>query len=219
MNRGTSIGPAQAARILGVDPGTDRPALRAAYRRQIRAHHPDRAGAGSSDQAVRIIVAYRVLDARFGPAEPTAATAPTAAGAAGADPGPRSESEPEPSPSEDAAREAITAEVVRLDADTIAIGAPTDEAFRWLLDAAHDLGEVTYLDRSGPILEVLCRFEDEPATSLVVTVQGRATYTEAFCTVESIEARPAPPASAVIDCYELALRRRQGFDAPAGPPG
>lgn len=210
MNRGTSIGPAQAARILGVDPGTDRPALRAAYRRQIRAHHPDRAGAGSSDQAARIIVAYRVLDARFEPAEPTAA---------GADPVPGSESEPEPSPSEDAAREAITAEVVRLDADTIAIGAPTDEAFRWLLDAAHDLGEVTYLDRSGPIFEVLCRFEDEPATSLVVTVQGRATYTEAFCTVESIEARPAPPASAVIDCYELALRRRQGFDAPAGAPG
>ena len=51
--------------------------------------------------------------------------------------------------------------------------------------------------------------EDEPATSLVLTLQGRGLGTEVFCTVESIESRPAPPTGAVVDLLELALHRRR----------
>ena len=108
--------------------------------------------------------------------------------------------EPEPPPP--------TRPIARLSDDSLGLAAPPDEAFGSLLDAVHDVGEVTYLDRSMPIVEVLCRFEGEPATSLVLTVQGRGPWTEVFATVESIEARPAPAVGAVVDLLELALHRR-----------
>ena len=104
--------------------------------------------------------------------------------------------------------------MVRVDGDTLAFGAPADETWRWLLDAVHDVGAITYLDRSIPIVEVLCRFEGEPATSLVITLQGRMDRTEAFCTAESIESRPGPPTAAVVDLLEDALRRRGQLPLP-----
>ena len=188
---------AEAARLLGVAVDAPWADVRRAYRDRIRHHHPDRAGAGGAEGAVRVIEAFRILDAARHRVDA-------------------------PSPSPAAARPAPPVdvheawwrtagpipEVTRLDDDTLALAAPADETFRWLHEAAHDIGEVTYIDRSGPILEVLCRFVGEPATSLVVTLQGRANGTEAFCTVESIEARPAPPTAAVVDLLEDALRRR-----------
>ena len=108
----------------------------------------------------------------------------------------------------------LEAAMVRLDADTLAFAAPADETWRWLLDAVHDIGAITYLDRSVPIVEVLCRFEGEPATSLVITLQGRMDGTEAFCTAESIENRTGPPTGAVVDLLEDALRRRGQLPLP-----
>ncbi len=185
---------AQARRVLDVRADAAWDDIRRAYRDRIRAHHPDRAGDESAGRAAQIIEAYRTLDqARQTPPGPTS---------------------PPPAP---VFRETIpeggAPAVARLDADTLALAAPADEAFRWLMEAAHDIGEITYLDRSGPILEVLCQFEGEPATSLMITTQGRANGTEAFCTTESIEAREGPPTAAVVDLLELALRRRQ---IPAG---
>lgn len=194
------MNPTEAARLLEVgldDPWED---VRRAYRDHIRAHHPDHAGPRSADRAAVIIEAYAVLVAHRSGAAPIAepAAPPTA---------------PAPAPS---ARVLWSEEplggapgVTRVDDDTLALDAPAEETFRWLTEAAHDIGEITYVDRSVPILEVLCRFEGEPATSLVITLQGRADGTEAFCTAESIEARPAPPTAAVVDLLELALRRRQ----------
>lgn len=200
----------EAAGVLGVGVDTPWDDVREAYRDQIRSHHPDTAGEASSGRAARIIEAFRTLDeARLAPAEAEVT------GGSG------SRSEPAPSTERPVAWGAPgdhAPPVARLDADTLAIRAPADETFRWLVEAAHDIGEITYLDRSGPILEVLCRFEGEPATSLMVTLQGRGDgSTEAFCTVESIEARPAPPAEAVVDLLELALRRRQSPDADPLP--
>lgn len=196
------MNPTEASRILGVGTGASADEIRIAYRSQIRTHHPDRAGARSSDRAASITEAYRVLVA-LGPVPPE-------------EPEPR---RPAPGPvppraaTEDLAFGAPP--VGRIDEDTLALGAPPDESFRWLLDAAHDVGEITYVDRSMPIMEVLCRFEGEPATSLLLTLQGRGERTEVFCTVESIEARPAPPTSAVVDLLELALHRRR---SPPPPP-
>lgn len=195
------MNPAEAARLLEVDLDDPWDDVRRAYREHIRAHHPDRAGAGSADRAAGIIEAYAVLVAHRssrpapgeGPAEPVASA-----------------------PARAPLRRAWTEDplgpvpgVARVDDDTLALDAPADETFRWLTEAANDIGEITYVDRSVPILEVLCRFEGEPATSLVITLQGRSDGTEAFCTAESIEARPAPPTAAVVDLLELALRRRQ----------
>ena len=106
------------------------------------------------------------------------------------------------------------ATIVRLDDDTIAFGAPADETFLLLLEAAHDIGEVTYVDRSVPILEAICQFVGTPTLSLVITLQGRNDGTEAFCTVESIEARPGPPAGRVVDVLMEMLARRQRRQAP-----
>jgi hypothetical protein len=196
------VTPAEAARLLGVAPTAPWDDVRRAYRAQIRTHHPDRSGGRSSDRATAIIEAYRVLStersaagARPGPADGSRTGAPTARRVP-------------PRPHLDTAAGAPP--VVRTEPDALLVRAPADEAFRWLVEAAHDVGEITYVDRSMPILEVLCRFEGEPATSLLLTLQGRAEGTEVLCTVESIEARPAPPTAAVVDLLELALHRRRG---------
>lgn len=186
--------PDEAARLLGVAPTAPAHEVRGAYRALIAAHHPDRAGDGSGARAATINEAYRVL--RSAPARAAA-------------PPPRASAAPQP-PTAPLAWEAGGPPVQRADPDTLLVDAPADEAFRWLLDAAHDIGEITYVDRSMPIFEVLCRFEGEPATSLLVTLQGRGGATEVQCTVESIEARPAPPTPAVVDLLELAMHRRSG---------
>ncbi|WP_421119954.1 DnaJ domain-containing protein [Aquihabitans daechungensis] len=198
--------PAEAARILGLSSSATPEEVRIAYRSQIRTHHPDRAGAASSGRAASIVEAYRVLT-EAGPSRPEEAPA----GAPTATSGPV----PPRTSTDDLVYGAPA--VGRIDADTLALGAPADESFRWLLDAAHDVGEITYVDRSMPIMEVLCRFEGEPATSLLLTLQGRGERTEVFCTVESIEARPAPPTSAVVDLLELALHRRRSPPPPPDP--
>lgn len=195
--------PAEAAAILGVDGAADRTAVRQAYRRLIRVHHPDRAGAGSARRAAAITEAFRVLSDHLdaGGTVPTAPPPPAPTSGP-----PWREPRPDPTPG---APLVGAPPVHRTEHDALVVDAPADEAFRWLLEAAHDIGEVTYLDRSMPIVEVLCRFEDEPATSLVLTLQGRGLGTEVFCTVESIESRPAPPTGAVVDLLELALHRRR----------
>lgn len=214
--------PVEARRVLGVAPGAAWPTVRRAYRDRIRHHHPDRAGAAGVADAVQIIEAFRVLDdERRRPAPP----APTPGG--GRD-GPSAAGPPRSAPppgrsdhgyTQPGPREAPGSPwsiplgpdgpppFVRVDADTIRFLAPADETFRWLLEGAHEIGEITYLDRSGPIFEVLCRFLDEPATSLLVTLQGRADGTDALCSAESIEARPGPPTAAVVDVFQDALHR------------
>lgn len=188
----------RAARLLGVADRASAAEVRRAFRAAIRDHHPDLAPGGDGVRARELIVAYRLLL--------TTEPATDAATDVGLGPAPAAPAAPPPE----------VVGLARLDGDTLAIAAPADETWRLLLDAAHDVGEVTYLDRSVPILEILCRFVDEPATSLVLTVQGRATFTEVFCTVESIEARPAPPTEAVVDVLHHALLARHRPDPTVG---
>ncbi len=193
---------AEAARLLGVAADAPWPEVRRAYRHQIRRHHPDRSaaapGAGGSDRALLIIEAFRVLEG----ARSRRATAPR-------EPAPPPPPPPPPQVRWPHVPPGGAPAVIRVDGDTLRIDAPAEEAFRWVIDAAHDVGEITYLDRSDPILEVLGTFEGEPATSLLVTFQGRMDGTDLICSAESIEARPGPPTAAVVDLLELALRRRQ----------
>lgn len=215
--------PAEARRVLGVAAGTAWSEVRQAYRDRIRHHHPDRAGSAGEADAVRIIEAYRVLDEdQRNPAPRRGATnrpGPSRTGTApppppGPRPGRSDHGYTEPGPTE-APGSAWSIPLdpggppafTRVDADTLRFRAPADETFRWLLEAAHEIGEITYLDRSGPLFEVLCSFLGEPATSLLVTLQGRADGTDALCSAESIEARPGPPTAAVVDVYEHALHQ------------
>jgi hypothetical protein len=93
------------------------------------------------------------------------------------------------------------------DGDTISIAAPASEAFALLLDAAAGIGGIGYVDRQLGILEVIVRFEGGPSCSVLITLQGRAFGTDAFCTMDSIEAAPTPPIQPVIDALVEGLTR------------
>ena len=67
------------------------------------------------------------------------------------------------------------------------------------LEACHRIGDVTYIDRSCAILETLVQVEGEGVCSLVITLQGRADGTDAFCTLEAIEHVASPPVRQVVE--------------------
>jgi len=164
-----------------------------AYRAQIAAAHPDREG-GDAQRAVLVTQAYATLERahREGrlrsipPREPIAdrPTRPT--------PGPPPLDEPP--------------EV--LDGDTVHIRVPPDEAFVRLVEACHHIGDVTYVDRGCAILEALVRVEGEGVCSLLITLQGRAEGTDAFCTLEALEHVGTPPVRPVVHRLVTALRHR-----------
>lgn len=192
--------------------------VRAAYRRLVRQHHPDVNGERGTDQTVRLTQAYallrrvakehatEVIDAGVvdagaldGGAAATGSTDP--ARGAPARP-PRRASARAASPYEAAVQAELAA------GDTVLLRAPAGEAFAALFEAAGRIGHVAYFDRQLGILETIVRFEGGPSCSLLVTLQGRAGGTEAFCTLESIEAAPTPPLAIVMDALLEALAAR-----------
>jgi hypothetical protein len=159
----------RAAAVLGSGPGAGPAELRARFRRLLMEHHPDR---GGSDGATReLLEAYDVLLAAAGSAASDAAAAD-----AGATDG-ASDAPPE------------GARVWRSDDDTIAVALPADEAYVALVEAAHRMGSVTYVDRHCGVLEALLRTVGGTTVSMLVTLQGRATgYTDVFVSLEAIDA-------------------------------
>ncbi len=113
---------------------------------------------------------------------------------------------PAPPPRPTAYEEAVEAELAA--GDTLLLHAPVAESFAVLFEAAGRIGHVAYFDRQLGILETIVRFEGGPSCSLLITLQGRAAGTEAFCTLESIEAMATPPIRPVIDALLDALAMR-----------
>jgi hypothetical protein len=176
-----------ARRLLGVGPEADHPTIRTAYRRLIRRSHPDvNTGADAGDRTRRLTEAYRLL-----------VSAPLAQrDLPGRTRGERPESGADSSGA--AARRATTVAVALVDPETIGVAAPPDETLLLLLEAAHRLGEVSYLDRSVGLVEIVVEFIAAPTSSVVLSLQGRATgVTEVFCTVEPLSGGTAPSAAAV----------------------
>jgi hypothetical protein len=176
---------AAARAVLGLGPRPTWPEVRAAYRERIQAAHPDRAG-GDTARAATLNGAYATLVRAKRTGDLHQAPAP-----------------PEPEAPPAAPDRFEPAEV--LAGDTIRLAMPPDEAFARLLEAAHRIGDVTYVDRSCAIFETLVAVEGEGACSLVVTLQGRAHGTEAFCTLESIERVASPPVRHVTEALVAAL--------------
>lgn len=186
-----------ARSALGLGPTPSWTEVRVAYLAQIAAAHPDRAG-GDAARASIVTEAYATLERahREGrlqhpvvpppppPRPGTVATVRRTSAAAPLDEPP---------------------EV--LEGDTVHLPVPADEAFVRLLDACHRIGDVTYVDRSCAILEALVRVEGEGVCSLVITLQGRADGTDAFCTLEAIERVASPPVRQVVERLVAALRR------------
>jgi hypothetical protein len=198
---------------LGLHQGASFDAVRAAYRRELRRHHPDIAGADAAAHArtARLIEAYQVLVAFVDHFATTTITVPADRGDDRADE--REAEEPAatpgaPSPSATHVRPGAVGaagepydliDAQALDEDTIAVAAPAPETYAALYEAASRIGEIAYDDRQLGILETIVRFEGGPSCSVVMTLQGRAHHTEVFCTMESIEAAPTPPIRSVID--------------------
>ena len=176
-----------ARRALGVADDAPWDAVRAAYRTAIGRAHPDRAG-GSTRAAAALNVAYATLVRARRDGSPTTPSPPAA---------------PRPAPRRPPVAPVGPVEV--LDGDTLHLPVPPDEAFALLVDAAHRIGDVTYVDRSCAIFEALVVVPDEGTCSLVVTLQGRAHGTDAFCTLEAIEHVGSPPPAPVVHALGEAL--------------
>jgi hypothetical protein len=182
---------AVAREALGLGHAPSWTQVRVAYRAQIAASHPDRAG-GDPARAAMVTEAYATLErahreGRLVDRRP-----------------PRPAPPPPPSPAAPSAPLDEPPEV--LDGDTVHLAAPPDEAFARLVDACHRIGDVTYVDRSCAILEALLPIEGEGVCSLVITLQGRANGTDAFCTLEAIEHVASPPVRPVVELLVEALR-------------
>lgn len=177
----------EARRVLDVGERADPDELRAAYRALLRSTHPDvNAARDANERTARLTAAYRVL-----------VTAATSEGRARADSDARHGSAARPG-GHTSERRPERISVVAVDDQTVGITVPPDEALLWLLEAAHRLGEVSYLDRGSGLLEVVVEFIDQPTSSVVMSLQGRATgITEVLCTVEPLSGGDAPPAAAV----------------------
>lgn len=173
----------EALDVLGVGEDARWTDVRQAYRQRIRAAHPDVSDQpGATASAARLSLAYATL--RRLRAEATAAP----------------ETAPPPPPPPHAAGDPDG--VYCIGTDTIVVPAPSDEAFARLLDAAHRLGSVSFIDRSSGFLEAVVTVVDGPACSVVISLQGRATGgTEAFVTIEPLGQGPAPP----VDPFTAAL--------------
>lgn len=172
----------EARTILGVDADTGWPEVRRAYRERIRAAHPDVSDrADAAGASARLTLAYATLR-RVRDATPDPVPAPPPADSEG---------------------------VYLIGTDTILVPAPSDEAFTRLLDAAHLLGSVSFIDRSSGFLEAVVRVVDGPACSVVVSLQGRATGgTEAFVTIEPLGQGVAPPVEPVTAALAASVAAR-----------
>jgi hypothetical protein len=182
----------EAAAVLGVHDSASSRQVRAAYRQRIREHHPDRAGPDATVDAARIIEAYQVMST------PTPAPPPVTA-------------PPPPERREQGVRtergERADHTVTLVDDDTVAFAFPAEEVFALLVEAADDIGDVTYVDPDAGLLEVLVTLAFGSPWSVVISLQGRMDRVEAFCTVEALDGSDAQP-GLVVSLLLDSLRRR-----------
>jgi hypothetical protein len=171
----------EARAVLGVGAGSSEADERSAFRRRLRDTHPDVAGprADAGVAVARLTRALAVLrSARDAPTPPDPPPPPAPSPVTNVDPGD----------------------------DSLLLDVAADEAFVALLEAAHVVGEVTYVDARLGLLEAVLADVAGTPCQLLVTLQGRATGTEAFCTLEPLGTDPCPPVSDVVAALAAALR-------------
>jgi hypothetical protein len=181
---------AEALASLGLQPGADWAEIKRAYRIQIRSHHPDLSDEpGGEAAAARIIAAYGFLAelAREGrlpqfEAEPVASNEP----AAQAESAPNREQQPE----------------------SAVLVVPPGALFDRLLEAAHEVGDVTYLDPEASIVALLVALPGWPPSQLTCQIARRGPDDVIISTLDSLDAHPAPPIETVVELLARQLRSR-----------
>jgi hypothetical protein len=183
----------EAFALLGLTDATDESTVRDAFRARLRTTHPDlNDAADATERTVALTTAYRVALAHLHQPPPAPGTPDRTADAATEVTRP-----PEEAP----------VQVHLVDGETIGIAAPAVEVVPMLIEAAHQLGDITYLDPGAGLLEVVVEFVGAPTSSVVLSLQGRATgVTEVFCTVEPLSGGEAPSDAAVTHLLWRTLR-------------
>jgi hypothetical protein len=189
----------EARRLLGVSEGTDATTLRATYRQLLRRTHPDVSNErDATARTVALTAAYQLLASLPASAEVSHEVPGRPGSTADHQAAGRTGSAHSAAPMQTPPAASRTVHVALLEDQTIGVGAPADETLLLLLEAAHRLGEVSYLDPNIGLLEVVVEFLDAPTSSVLLSLQGRATgVTEVFCTVEPLSGGDAPPGGAV----------------------
>lgn len=162
--------PSDARALLGVSPQATHDEVRAAFRAQIGRHHPDvNPAPGTSARAMALIEAWEVLGVEPAVTDPPVTDPPIT----------------DPPVSGPLAAWATGSSVMA--------AAPADEVMLWLIDAAHRVGDVTFLDMAAGLVEALVEFVDGPVVTLTLSLQGRvAAGTEVFISMEPWSRPPRP---------------------------
>ena len=168
---------AEARQVLGVGARASPGEVRARFRRLVRHSHPDVVpGDTEANRATASLVqAYAVL--RRIPSRPTM-TAPAA-------------------PAPTARRATRPGEVVN-HGDSLLVDGPPDEVYRHLVDVAHLVGEITYLDPDARLLDTIVTTDEGAACSLLASFQGRARATEVFFSIEPLGGEPRPAVEPLV---------------------
>lgn len=169
-----------ARRLLEVFEHSSEAEVRASYRRLLLRTHPDLSPQpDATERTMALTKAYLLLRSQTSGATPLPHTKP-----APAQTGPP--------------RQADRVRIDLLDDLTISVAAPASETLMLLIDMAHELGEISYLDPSAGLLEIVIEFVEEPTSSVLLSMQGRGNgTTEVFCSVEPLSGGVSPPADAV----------------------
>jgi hypothetical protein len=172
-----------AARLLlGVEAACSETEIRAAYRMLLLRTHPDiNSKADATERTMALTSAYLLLTS------------------VAVDPALAQQAEPAPNQGTKTPSKQERVIEIQLLADlTISVGAPASETLMLLIDMAHELGEISYLDPSAGLLEIVIEFVEEPTSSVLLSMQGRGNATtEVFCSVEPLSGGISPPADAV----------------------
>ena len=181
-----------AREVLGVEPEAAWTDVRAAYLHMIREHHPDTAK-DAADAGVRTIRtseitnAYSVLLANRPP------------------PGPPGPPTFPPHVTDTTIEDAL--EGTR----RVLLAAEIDDAFVALLEVAHMVGVVSYVDRQSAVLEAIVTARPGEATSLLIFLEpgDEEGVTEAFIGVEPLGGHPPADLDVLVDrIAELLARPR-----------
>ena len=182
---GVSTSKVDAARLLlGVEAACSEAEIRAAYRMLLLRTHPDiNSKADATERTMALTSAYLLLTSLV------------------VDPAPAAAQQEEPTAPQSrrrAQKKEEEIEILLLGDLTISVAAPASETLMLLIDMAHELGEISYLDPSAGLLEIVIEFVEEPTSSVLLSMQGRGNATtEVFCSVEPLSGGISPPADAV----------------------
>ncbi len=185
--------------LLGLNRRANHGTVRAAYRDLMRQCHPDVTGSDGT-QARRLTEAHALVAAAFDeagvlpplPQPVPSRPAPETRDREGAD----AASWPEAGPVDDPLN----------DEDSLTIIAPAEDVFLAMYEALQSVGDVTYVDRDGGLLEALVAITQQPPSQLLVTFQGRAHGTEAMFTLTANGNETPPAIGAVVERVAQALQ-------------